>query len=150
MDSEAARKNQPPPKLIIPFHTSGIIPPGTSSRQNRCHLVSRMSAGRLVEVAGLGDQRVVERERHVPRLRGEDGEDRRALEAELGAGEQVMNAVTVHRQEPEHRDRLQDVEQRDQHLLRPPQPGRRRRVDEGEDERQDQSAMNIRSSDRRA
>ena len=42
MDSEAARKNQAPPKLIIPFHTSGIIPLGTSTFQNRCHLVSRM------------------------------------------------------------------------------------------------------------
>ncbi len=42
MDSEAARKNHAPPKLSIPFHTSGIIPDGTSSRQNRCHLVSRM------------------------------------------------------------------------------------------------------------
>ena len=31
-----------PPKLIIPFHTSGIIPLGTSTRQNRSHLVSRM------------------------------------------------------------------------------------------------------------
>jgi hypothetical protein len=41
MDSEAARKNQPPPKLIIPFQTSPIIPPGTSSRQNRCHFDSR-------------------------------------------------------------------------------------------------------------
>jgi hypothetical protein len=42
MDSEATRKNQAPPKLIIPFQTSGIIPPGTSSFQKRCHLVSRM------------------------------------------------------------------------------------------------------------
>ena len=43
MDSEAARKNQAPPKLIIPFHTSGIIPLGTSSFQNRSHFVSRMT-----------------------------------------------------------------------------------------------------------
>ena len=42
MASEAARKNHAPPKLSIPFHTSGIIPDGTSSRQNRCHRVSRM------------------------------------------------------------------------------------------------------------
>jgi hypothetical protein len=41
MTSEAIRKNQPPPKLIIPFQTRGIIPFGTSSFQNRCHLVSR-------------------------------------------------------------------------------------------------------------
>jgi hypothetical protein len=43
IDSDAARKNQAPPKLTFPFHTSGIIPPGTSSRQNRCHLVSRIT-----------------------------------------------------------------------------------------------------------
>ena len=43
MTSEATRKNQPPPKLIMPFQTSGIIPLGTSSFQNRCHFVSRSS-----------------------------------------------------------------------------------------------------------
>jgi hypothetical protein len=43
IDSEAARKNQAPPKLIIPFQTSGIIPLGTSSFQNRSHFVSRMT-----------------------------------------------------------------------------------------------------------
>src|SRR5580704_6558140 len=41
MASEAARKNQPPPKLIIPFQTRPIIELGTSNRQNRSHLVSR-------------------------------------------------------------------------------------------------------------
>jgi len=94
--------------------------------------------GGLIEVARLGDQRVIERERHVPRHRGEDREDRRALQAELRAGEQVDERGHRHRQEPQHRDRLQDVEQRDQHLLGPPEPGRRRRVDEGEDEREGQ------------
>jgi hypothetical protein len=39
--SEAVRKNQPPPKLIMPFQTSGIMPLGTSTRQNRCHRDSR-------------------------------------------------------------------------------------------------------------
>jgi hypothetical protein len=39
--SEATRKNQLPPKLIIPFHTRPIAPLGTSIFQNRCHLVSR-------------------------------------------------------------------------------------------------------------
>ncbi len=41
--SDAVRKNQPPPKLIIPFQTNGIIPLGTSSRQNRCHRDRRSS-----------------------------------------------------------------------------------------------------------
>ena len=41
--SDAVRKNQPPPKLIIPFQTSPIIDDGTSSCQNRSHFVSRIS-----------------------------------------------------------------------------------------------------------
>jgi hypothetical protein len=41
MASDAARKNQPPPKLIIPFHTNPIMELGTSNFQNRCHLVNR-------------------------------------------------------------------------------------------------------------
>ena len=41
MASDAARKNHPPPKLIIPFQTSPIIELGTSRRQNRSHLVKR-------------------------------------------------------------------------------------------------------------
>ena len=41
--SDATRKNQPPPKLIIPFQTRGIMPLGTSSFQKRCHFVSRSS-----------------------------------------------------------------------------------------------------------
>ena len=38
--SDAARKNQPPPKLIMPFQTSPIMLNGTSSLTNRCHQVS--------------------------------------------------------------------------------------------------------------
>ena len=41
--SDAVRKNQPPPKLIMPFQTSGIIPLGTSTRQNRCQRDNRSS-----------------------------------------------------------------------------------------------------------
>ena len=41
--SDAVKKNQPPPKLIMPFHTSPIIEDGTSSCQKRSHLVSRIS-----------------------------------------------------------------------------------------------------------
>ena len=37
MSSDAVRKNQLPPKLIIPFQTRPIAPPGTSMTQNRFH-----------------------------------------------------------------------------------------------------------------
>jgi hypothetical protein len=40
--SDAVRKNQPPPKLIMPFQTRPIIEDGTSSCQNRSHFVSRI------------------------------------------------------------------------------------------------------------
>jgi hypothetical protein len=43
MTSDATRKNHPPPKLIMPFQTSGIIPCGTSNFQKRCQRVSRSS-----------------------------------------------------------------------------------------------------------
>ena len=39
--SDAVRKNHPPPIDIIMFQTSPIMELGTSSFQNRCHLVSR-------------------------------------------------------------------------------------------------------------
>src|SRR5579862_5260528 len=39
--SLAARKNQPPPKLIIPFHTRPITEAGSSKRVNRSHLDRR-------------------------------------------------------------------------------------------------------------
>ncbi len=35
--SEATRKNQPPPKLSMPFHTRLIIPEGSSTFQKRIH-----------------------------------------------------------------------------------------------------------------
>ncbi len=41
MASLAARKNQPPPKLIMPFQTNGITAAGTSSRVKRCQRGSR-------------------------------------------------------------------------------------------------------------
>jgi hypothetical protein len=43
ISSDAVRKNQLPPKLIMPFHTSPIAPPGTSMLQNRFHRDSPMS-----------------------------------------------------------------------------------------------------------
>ncbi len=39
--SDAVRKNQPPPIDIIMFQTNPITELGTSSFQNRCHLVRR-------------------------------------------------------------------------------------------------------------
>jgi hypothetical protein len=41
--SDAVRKNQPPPTLIMQFHSSGIIELGTSSFQNRCQWLNPSS-----------------------------------------------------------------------------------------------------------
>ena len=41
MNSEAERKNQAPPMLIIAFQMSCCRPKGTSSVQNRCQRVRR-------------------------------------------------------------------------------------------------------------
>ena len=43
--SEAVRKNQAPPKDIIPFQIIGIMPLGTSSFQNCCELVAPLYRG---------------------------------------------------------------------------------------------------------
>jgi len=75
---------------------------------------------------------VVEREGHVPRHRGENGEDRGEFEAEFGAGEQVDERGDGHCEKAEDRDGLQDVQQRDEYLLGAPQAGGRGGVDEGE------------------
>ena len=41
--SEAVRKNQPPPMLIMQFQSRGIMELGTSSFQKRCQRVRRIS-----------------------------------------------------------------------------------------------------------
>ena len=91
----------------------------------------------LVEVARNGLQRLVEAEGHVPGLAREDREDRRELHAEYLARKQRHEPDNGEGEEAEHRHRLQDVEERDQHQLRPPALGGERAVDEGEDQRGD-------------
>ncbi len=81
--SEATTKNQPPDIDIMVFQTRAGVAKGSSSRQNRCQGERpnwRLTSSRSV---GQGAQRLVEAEGHVPGLGGEDGEDRRALDAQL-------------------------------------------------------------------
>ena len=92
-------------------------------------------ARRFVEIAGLRDERVVEAEGHVPGLGREHGEDGGELQSEERAFEQAHEQDDGEGEEPEDGNRLQDVEQGNQHLLRSPQPGGCRGEHEGEDRR---------------
>ena len=97
MDSEATTKNQPPDMDIIMFQMSAGMPNGTSNCQKRIQGDNRNDSAASVSSVGYGPQRLVETEGHVPRLTGEDGENRREFRAEDAAGRQ--------RQEKHHRNR---------------------------------------------
>ena len=97
-------------------------------------------ACRLDQLGRHGAQRLVHAEGHVPGLRGEDRENRRAFDAEQPARKKGDEAGHGNRQKAEDRHRLQDVEDRDQDLLALSALGRDRRIDEAEDERGDERA----------
>ena len=89
---------------------------------------------RLDQLDRHGAQRLVQAERHVPGLRGEDREDRGALDREQASGKQRDEAGDGDRQKAEDGDRLQDVEHRHQHAL----GGTVLRGQHGEDAAEDQ------------
>ncbi|VWB86691.1 hypothetical protein BDO18943_04118 [Burkholderia dolosa] len=94
-------------------------------------------ARHFVEIARHRTQRLIEAERHVPRLAREDREDRRELRAEHAARKQREEERDRKRDIAEHRHRLQDVEDRHQHHPRAPAFCGERAVDERERERCD-------------
>ena len=61
---------------------------------------------------------MIEAERHVPGLPGEDHYDRRDLQAGVAAGEQTNQCEHQAGHEAEDRDALQDVEERNENSLR--------------------------------
>ncbi len=140
MASEATTKNQPPETDIIMFQTSdgyGVrhfeAPEPLPGRQ-------MVHPSRLDQLGRHGAQRLVDAESHIPGLRGEDREDRRAFDAEQPAREKGDEAGHGDRQKAEDRHRLQDVEDRDQDLFALSALGRDRRIGEAEDERGDERA----------
>ncbi len=90
------------------------------------------------QLARDGAQRLVDAERHVPRLRREDRKDRGAFDAQQPAREQRDEPGDGDRQKPQDRHRLEDVEQRDQDLFGLAAFRRERGIGEAEDERGDQ------------
>jgi len=86
---------------------------------------------------GQHAQRLVEAERHVPGLAGEDREDRRELCAQYAAGKQQQEEGHGKRDVTEHRHRLQDVEHGHQQFFGAPAFGGQGAVEQGEDQRRD-------------
>ena len=82
------------------FHLDETLPPAES-----------IGGGRLAHFLGNALERCVEAESHVPDLAGEDQKDRPDLDSELSAGKQRHHRQHHARQEAEHGDGLQHVEQ---------------------------------------
>src|SRR5207245_6271497 len=72
---------------------------------------------RVAQRVGERLQGVVEGKRQVPRLRREDHQDRRQLEAHVARGEQRDEPEHQPGKEAQHGDALQDVEQRQEQPL---------------------------------
>ena len=136
--SDATTKNQPPDIDIMVFHTRPGVANGTSSRQNRCQALRWKLSAASARSAGHRAQRLVQAERHVPGLAGEDREDRRQFQPHHLAGEQVHEEHDGEGEEPQDRHRLQDVQHRDQHQPGPPAFRGGGAVGEGEQQRGDQ------------
>ena len=138
MDSEATTKNHPPDIDIIMFQISARqgernlqppeLHPGRKPERHRS----------LFQFDGNGAQRLVETEGHVPGLAGEDREYGGEFSAQDPAGCQGHEEHDRDRDESQDRDRLQDIEQRDQQLLRTLALGRPRRVGQCKYQRQRQ------------
>ncbi len=94
-----------------------------------------VAATRLFQIVRGGPERLVEAEGHVPGLAGEYCEDRRQLGAEFVVRKERHEEDDGEGQIAEHRHRLQDVEEGDEHPLRTPALRRRGCVGEGEEQR---------------
>ncbi len=73
-----------------------------------------VESGHFVEFARHRTKGLVEGERHVPGLAGEDGEDGRSFETEEAAFEECDEGGNGDGEKAEHRDGLEDIEQRDE------------------------------------
>ena len=91
---------------------------GTSSRQNRIHGDSRNERATSVELHRHRPQRLVEAECHVPRLARENREHGGEFRAQHLARRQRQEEHDRHRDEAEDWNRLQNVEDGNEQLLR--------------------------------
>src|SRR5207245_9688038 len=77
-------------------------------------------------------QRVVERQGEVPRLSGEDHQDRRQLEPDVPGREQGHQSEDESGKKPEDRNALKDIEEREEQPLGGPRLRGRPTEPEGE------------------
>ena len=118
------------------FQISCGMANGTSSRQKLIHGLSPEVARRLLEFGRNGAQRLIEAERHVPGLAGENRKNGGVFGAQHAAGRQRHEEHHGHRNEAEDRNRLQNVEQRHEDALGIFVLGRQRRIGERENQRE--------------
>jgi hypothetical protein len=88
--------------------------------------------GSFFQIAWNRDQRLIEAERHVPRLAGEDGEYACQFRAQHLAGKQRHEENHGEGDVAENRHRLQDVENRNEHQPGAPALGGKRCIGKGE------------------
>jgi len=98
--------------------------------------VELIDRGCLTQILRDDQQRVVEAKRHVPRLAGENQQDRGKLQAHIAVGEERDECEHDAWQEREDGNALQDVEHRHHDALRPPMLGSGACIDEAEYQRQ--------------
>ena len=104
-------------------HRHHGVPHQADGRVRQLQLDEALIPTQPVDLRGLSHlarntlQRRVEAERHVPHLPGEDEQDRAHLDADLASRKQRHHRQHDARQKAEHRNRLQDVEQRNHDAL---------------------------------
>ena len=109
---------------------------GTSSRQKLIHGAEPEIARRFFEFGRHRAQGLIEAERHVPGLAGENREDRGEFGAQHAPGRERHEEYDGDRDEAEDRHRLQNIEQRNEQPFGGFAFGGEGRVGEGEDQRQ--------------
>ncbi len=122
-------------------HRHHHVPNQLRQREGHFELPEALPGREVIHPRGFAqivrhrDERLVQAERHVPGLRGEDRENGGAFVAEEAAGKEPDEAGDGDGQEAENRHRLQDVEDRDQNLLGPLVLGGNRGIAEAEHQR---------------
>ena len=124
-------------------HAQHAVPHEPQGRERQLDLPQSLPPREAIDGGGLAQvgrnraQRVDETEGHVPCLSREDHDDRGELETDVAARKQRDEGEDKAGHEPEDRDALQDVEQREQHASGDAIPGGPITVDQREAEGND-------------
>ncbi|RMS98530.1 hypothetical protein ALP56_200163 [Pseudomonas coronafaciens pv. oryzae] len=74
-------------------------------------------AADFAQVTRYGAQRLIKTECNIPRLAGKNGEDGGTLDAQLPTGKQAHEKRDGKRQKPQYRNRLKNIQRRNNHLF---------------------------------